>query len=188
MIKAADLKKGMVVSLEGRLCQARDIEVKSPSARGAATLYKVRFVDIRGGAKVEQTYKGDDTLEDVALERRAIQFSYLDGDQVNFMDAENYELYTLDKEALAEQLRFISEGLEGMMALLVDGQVISVELPASVDLEIVETAPSIKGASVTGRTKTAVLSTGLEVQVPEYLGTGERVKVNTGTGKYMSRA
>lgn len=188
MLKAGDLKKGMVVAIDGQLYQARDIEVKSPSARGAATLYKVRFYNVKNGAKLEQTFKGDDSLDEVILERRPAQFSYVDGDMVNFMDSENFEIYTLDMDTLSEQMKFISEGLDGLMALLVEGAVIGFELPASVDLEITDTSPSMRGASVTGRTKTAVLSTGLEVQVPEYLETGERIKVNTSTGKYMSRA
>ena len=107
---------------------------------------------------------------------------------ITFMDTKNYSQYTLGADALEEQLAYMTEDLEGMIALLVDGQVVGVELPQTVLLEITETAPGIKGASASARTKPATLSTGLEIQVPEYLETGERVKVNTTNGKFISRA
>jgi elongation factor P len=107
---------------------------------------------------------------------------------VTFMDIENYSQYTLSAEALEDQTDYMTEELEGMIALLVDGEIVGVELPANVTLEIVETAPGIKGSSATARTKAATLSTGLEVQVPEYLESGERIKVNTTNGKFVSRA
>lgn len=188
MPKASELKKGSVVAINDQLFQVRDIEVKSPSARGASTLYKVKYAGIRTGQKLEETYKGDDYIADVDLMKRPVQFSFIDGDMYNFMDKENYEIYMIDAESLQGQTKYIHEGLDDIMALLVDGQIIAVELPASVELEVVDTAPAMKGSTVTGRTKTAVLSTGLEVQVPEYLSTGEKVKINTVTGKFMSRA
>ncbi len=188
MIKGADLKKGMAVNVSGQLCLVRDIEVKSPSARGASTLYKVKFASVQTGQKVEVTYKGDDIVEEANLVKRPVQFSYIEDTTYYFMDTENYEQYGLDREVLENQLWYLTESLEGIVALLVDGVIIGIELPSSVALEIMETAPAIKGASVTGRTKTAVVSTGLEVQVPEYLVTGEHIKINTTSGKYMSRA
>ena len=94
----------------------------------------------------------------------------------------------MHKDELDEQLGYISEGLEGMTALIMDDAILGIELPVSVAMQVVDTAPGIKGASASSRTKTARLSTGLEIQVPEYLETGEMVKVNTSTGKFMSRA
>ena len=104
------------------------------------------------------------------------------------MDSEDYSQYTLNADVLEEQAGYMTEDLEGMIALLVDGQVVGVELPQTVVLEITDTAPGIKGASATSRTKPATLSTGLEVHVPEYLETGEHIKVNTANAKFVSRA
>ena len=105
-----------------------------------------------------------------------------------FMNSEDYTPYNLDREEIADQIGYLTEGLEGIVALLVDDTVLAIELPGSVVLSVVETAPSIKGATAAGRTKTAKLSTGIEVQVPEYLENDELIKVNTETGKFMSRA
>jgi elongation factor P len=104
------------------------------------------------------------------------------------MDAEDYSQYMLDEKDLGEQAGYLIEGIDDIMALLVDSKIVGIELPPAVNLEIIETAPSIKGASATGRTKPARLSTGIEVQVPEYLSAGEIIRVNTETGKFMSRA
>jgi elongation factor P len=104
------------------------------------------------------------------------------------MNMEDYTQYTLSREDVEDQVAYLTEGLEGIVALLIDDGVLGIELPSSVVLAIVETAPSIKGATASGRTKTARLATGLEVQVPEYLEPDELVKINTDTGKFMSRA
>ena len=188
MPKASELKKGAVVEMDGEVYVVRQLETKSPSSRGAVTLYKVRFQNVRTKQKRDETFRGDDTVQNVAFEKRAVQYSYQDGDIYYFMDNEDYTQYGLDAESLEDQRPYLTESLEGIALLLVDGAVIALELPQAVDLEIVDTAPAIKGASASARTKTAVLSTGLEVQVPEYLAVGEVVRVNTATGKYMSRS
>lgn len=188
MPKAAELKKGMVVEIKGMPHVVKQLEAKSPSSRGASTLYKVRFTNLQTGQKLDESYKGDDFIKDADCLRTEVQFSYVDGELYTFMNLDDYSQYALSREALEGQLEYLSEGLEGITALLMDGEVLGIELPQSVNLSIVETAPGIKGASATGRTKPALLSTGLEVQVPEYLESGERIKVNTLTGKYMSRA
>jgi len=104
------------------------------------------------------------------------------------MNMDDYSQYSLNQADLEGKIEFLSEGLEGIVALLIDDTILGVELPSSVALEILDTAAGVKSASVTSRTKTARLSTGVEIQVPEYLETGEMIKVNTETGKYMSRA
>jgi elongation factor P len=101
---------------------------------------------------------------------------------------DDYSQYNLGTEELEGKIEFLTEGLEGIVALLIDDTILGIELPSSVILAIVETAPGIKSASATSRTKTAKLTTGVEIQVPEYLERGELIKVNTETGKYMSRA
>ncbi|NOR20719.1 MAG: elongation factor P-like protein YeiP [Xanthomonadales bacterium] len=187
MPKASDIKKGSVVELDGEVYIARQIDIRNPSARGASTLYKIRFFSVRDGKKLEQTLKGDDFVKDGDLTRRSIQFSYSEGDMVTFMDSEDFSQYTLNADALTGQSPYMTEDLEGMIALIVDGQIVGVEIPQAVVLEITQTDPGIKTASVSARTKPATLSTGLEIQVPEYLESGEQVKVNTSNGKYISR-
>lgn len=188
MAYARDLKKGHIVQIDQQYYLVRNVDTKSPSARGASTLYKIRFSSVPGGQKMEQTCTGDDQFPDVDLMRRTVSFLYREGDEFTFMDSEDYSQYLVNSSTIEEQLLYLSDGMEGLTALLVEGQLLAIELPTSIALEIVDTSPAIKGASAAARTKTARLSTGLEVQVPEYLSTGEVIKVNTETGKFMSRA
>lgn len=188
MPKACNLQKGQIVQINGQPYQAKQIDVQTPSARGANTLYKVRFAAVPSGQKLDQTYKGNDFLEEIDMERRPVSFLYQDQAMYTFMDTENFEQHTLSEESLDEKARWLTDGLEGITALLIDGNVLSIELPSSVDLEIVDTAPAIKGATATNRNKAAVLSNGVTVQVPEYMTVGEVVRVNTDTGKFMGRA
>ncbi|MEJ2444072.1 MAG: elongation factor P-like protein YeiP [Exilibacterium sp.] len=187
MPKASELKKGVIVEINGAPHIVKQVEAKSPSSRGAATLYKVRFTNLQTKQKFDQSYKGDDVLKEADCARVPVQYSYQDGDSYTFMNMEDYSQYEMDGEELEGLTPYLVEGLEGITALLVDGALLGIELPQSVVLEVTETAPGIKGATATGRTKPALLSTGLEVQVPEYLEPGEMVKVNTLTGKFMSR-
>jgi elongation factor P len=188
VLKASNLKKGNIVRLNGQPYQVKQLEVQTPAARGANTLYKVRLAAIPSGQKLDQTFKGTDTLEEMELERRPVSFLFRERDLYTFMDLENYEQYTLSEGNLEDQRQWLNEGLEGLTALLLNGHIIAVELPVAVTLEIVETAPVIKGATAMNRNKPAQLSNGVTVQVPEYLSAGEMVRVNTDTGKFMSRA
>ncbi|MFH1985467.1 MAG: elongation factor P-like protein YeiP [Pseudomonadota bacterium] len=188
MPKACNVKKGNIININGAPYQVKQIDVQTPSARGANTLYKIRFSGVTTGQKLDQTYKGNDMLEELALDRRAVSYIFKDASGYTFMDAASFEQYTLSEESLEGQLLWLTEGQEDLTALLLDGRVLCIELPATVDLEVVETAPGIKGATATNRNKPAVLANGHTVMVPEYLETGEVVRVNTETGKYMSRA
>ncbi len=188
MAKASDFKKGMVLEVNGAPHIVRQVEARSPSSRGAATLYKVRLNNLITKQKLDLSLKGDDQYPDSDCERAEVQFSYNDGDEYFFMRLDDYSQYGIQQADIADELGYITDGLEGIVALIVNGAMAAIELPASVALEIVETSPGIKGASAAARTKPATLSTGLEVQVPEYLEPGEIIKVNTSTGKYMSRA
>jgi elongation factor P len=162
--------------------------VQSPSSRSGSTLYKVRGHDILTRQKVEARYKGDENVQTVEFSRRPVLFLYRDVDGCTFMDKENYEQYTLAAEALEDELKYLSDNLDGILAMISDDTVLGIELPATVTLEIHDTAPGMRTASSSARTKPATLSTGLVVQVPEYLAPGETIKVNTGTGEYVSRA
>jgi elongation factor P len=185
--KASELKKGSVVDINGVAHVVKQVEVRNPSSRGASTLYKVRFTNLKTGQKLDESLKGDDFFKDADLVRAKVQFSYIDGDNYIFMNMEDYTQYSLSNEELEGKIGYLTEGLEGIVALLIDDAILGIELPSSVVLAIVETAPAIKGATATGRTKTARLTTGVEVQVPEYLEADELIKVNTETGKFMSR-
>lgn len=188
MPKASELKRGMVVEISGIPHIVKQFEAKSPSSRGASTLYKVRFNNLKTGQKLDESYKGEDMLKDADCVRVQVQFSYVDGDSYTFMNMDDFSQYSLNRDEIEDQIGYLSEGLEGIFALIMDEQILSIELPQSVSLEIIETAPGIKGATATGRTKPAILSTGLEIQVPEYLEPEEVVKVNTTNAKFMSRA
>ena len=188
MLKASHMKKGQIVKINGQPYQAKHIDVQMPSARGANTLYKVRFAAIPSGQKLEQTLKGNDVFEEMDLERRPVNFLYRDKAFYTFMDAESYEQYTLNEAVIDSQIQWLDEGLEGITALLLNGEILAIELPASVVVEITETVPVVKGATVTNRNKPAVISNGTKVMVPEHFAVGEKIRVNTDTGKYMSRA
>ncbi|EEF80981.1 elongation factor P-like protein EfpL [Methylophaga thiooxydans] len=188
MPKASELKRGMVVELVNEPYVVKDIEIRNPSSRGAATLYKVRFNHLKNKQKRDESLKGEDFLKEVDCERKLIQFSYQDGDSFVFMDNETFEQYAVNGEDIKDELGYISDGLDNLVAVLLEQQLIAIELPASVNLTIIETSPGIKGATAAARTKPATLSTGIEVQVPEYIENGEVIKVNTTTGKFMSRA
>ncbi|MEB5864426.1 elongation factor P-like protein YeiP, partial [Pseudomonas aeruginosa] len=189
MPRANEIKKGMVLNYNGKLLLVKDIDIQSPTARGAATLYKMRFSDVRTGLKVEERFKGDDIVDTVTLTRRYVDFSYVDGNEYVFMDKEDYTPYTFTKDQIEEELLFMPEGgMPDMQVLTWDGQLLALELPQTVDLEIVETAPGIKGASASARNKPATLSTGLVIQVPEYLSPGEKIRIHIEERRYMGRA
>ena len=188
MPKVNELKRGQIIEINDVPHVVKTIECKSPSSRGAATLYKIRFNNLVTGQKLDESYKADDVVKEADCQKVKVQYSYLDGDDVVFMDVEDYSQYSLSTEELDEDMKYLTEGLEGITALLSDGNILGVELPQVVEMEVTETDPCIKGASATGRTKPARFATGLEIQVPEYLDSGEVVKINTTTGKFMSRA
>ncbi|MBC9130079.1 elongation factor P-like protein YeiP [Frischella sp. Ac48] len=189
MAKANEVKRGDAISYNGKLLLVKDIEVQSPSARGASTLYKMRFSDVKTGLKVEERFKGDDILDTIELSRRPVTFSYIDGDEYVFMDDEDFTPYSFKQDQIEDELLFIPEGgIPGIQVLTVDGQIIALELPQTVELQIIETNPGIKGASASARTKPAKLTTGLTVQVPEYINNGEKIKIHVVERRFMSRA
>jgi elongation factor P len=178
----------MVLDINGIPCVVRKIDVRNPSSRGASTLYKIRFSNIQTGQKIDETLKGDDFFKEADCQRVNVQYSYNDGDSYTFMNMDDYSQYALNREDIEDQLAYLTEGLEGITALLIAGEIKAIELPVTIAFTIEDTPPAIKGSSAANRTKTARLNTGLEIQVPEYLATGDVIKVNTLTGKFMSRA
>ncbi|WP_428776154.1 elongation factor P-like protein YeiP [Vibrio sp.] len=188
MPKASELKKGFAIESNGKTLLIKDIEVTTPGGRGGAKIYKLRCTDLNTGARVDERYKSDDVLETVEMNKRNVSFSYVDGDEYIFMDNEDYSQFTFKQDDIADELLFITEEIQGLQVVLVNGSAVAIELPSSVELVIEETDPSIKGASASARTKPARFSTGLVVQVPEYIATGDRIVVNTTERKYMNRA
>jgi len=188
MPKANELKCGMIVEVNNEPYAVKSIDVRNPSSRGASTLYKIRFNHLKTKQKRDETLKGDDFLKDLDCERVKLQYSYQDGDSYTFMNLDSYDQYTVDNENIEDQIKYLSEGLESIVGILLDSTLVAIELPTSVSLQITDTAPGLKSASATSRTKPAILSTGMEIQVPEYIDNGEVVKINTTTGKFLSRA
>ncbi|MFK7886091.1 MAG: elongation factor P-like protein YeiP [Gammaproteobacteria bacterium] len=188
MPKASDVKRGNIVRFKDRVCAIRKIDIRTPSSRGSNTLYKMRLQDVQTRQNIDETFKGDDMLGDADLIRRQSSYSYFDGELYVFMDDEDYTQYSFNAEDLEGQTMYLNDGLTDILVMLIDGNPVGIALPTSVELEIVETAPAMKGGTVTKRSKPATLAGGLEVQIPEYLAQGEIIKVNTETGEYMSRA
>jgi elongation factor P len=188
MPRASELKRGHVIALGGIPHVVDDLSIQTPSARGGASLYKFRFRNLVTRQKEDRTLKGDDLLDSVSVERCPVQLSYRQGDAVVFMDLEDFSEYAVNTDDIEEQSRYLTEGMEDIVALVSDGRVLTIELPDVAELAITACDPSVRGASATARTKPATLSTGLVVQVPEYLSQGEVIRVDTRTGKFLSRA
>ena len=148
----------------------------------------VQYGEQPGGQKLDLSLRADDDLPELDLTRRAATYSYKDGDNFVFMDAEDYTQYLLGPDLVGDQAGYVTEGLEGCFVMLRDEQPISLQLPAQVVLEVIDTAPELRGATATKRPKPAKLSTGIEIQVPEYIVVGEKVRVSTETGEFAGRA
>ena len=188
MIKAADLKKSSVIDIDGTPHVIENISSQSPTARGGGTIYKVRYRNVSTKAKVDKTYRADDALQETSFDTQEVSYDYKNGDRYAFMDLETYESFELTEEDIEDILPFLIEGMEGITALISDGKILALRMPDTIELEIVECPPAMKGASATSRTKPATLTTGLIVQVPEYIAPGEVIKVDTKERKFLSRA
>lgn len=187
MVPAKDFEKRMVVEIDGQPHMIEQITVQTPSARGAATLYKIAARNLKTRSRVEKAFRGTDALPESRFERRPVQYLYRDADQLVFMDETTYDQFNLNASDLEEQLRYMSENMAGLEVMVVDDEPIAIQIPDTVDLLIVETAPGVRGNSATGRTKPATLSTGFVIQVPEHLD-ATVVRVDTRTGEYLGRA
>jgi len=187
MPKASDIKRNNAIEYDGSAYIVRDIERSVPQGRAGGSLYRMRMYDVVTNRKVDETFKDSDMLNLADLIRRPATFSYSDGDEYVFMDSEDYSSYSLNKDAIEEELPFISEDIQGLMVLILNDAPVALDLPSTVELVITETDPSLKGGSATARTKPATLSTGLVVQVPEHISTGDRIKINVEERKFTGR-
>jgi elongation factor P len=181
-MKACDIKKGNGVY------QIRDIERSSPQGRGGNVRFRFVMYSIPGGIKLDSSFDGDDELREVDMSRRQVTYSYKDGDAFVFLDDEDYTPYMLDADVIGEAAGYIVDDLTGIYVQLIEDAPVAIQLPQSVAMEVIETPPELKGGTATKRPKPAKLSTGIEIMVPEYIGTGEKVWVNTTTGEFGGRA
>ena len=187
-MRAAEIKRGNVVEYDGRVYQVRDIERSAPQGRGGNVTYRFIMYSVPGAQKLDVSLRAEDDLKETELTRRAVTYSYKDGDAYVFMDSEDYAQYILDAAVVGDASGYIAEGIEGCYVQLIDDSPVALQLPPTVTLEVIETAPELKGATATKRPKPARLSTGIEIQVPEYVTNGERILVNTATGEFSGRA
>ena len=185
---AKDIKPGAVVNYQDAPCIIETISVQSPSARGAATMYKYRARNLLTKQKVDIVLRGGESLDEADFERRAVKFMYADASHMHFLDEADYNQYSLPAADIADEARFLTAELEGVQSLIYNGECVGLQLPTVVELKVTQCDPGIRGNSATSRTKPATLETGLVVQVPEYLSEGEIVKVDTRSGAYLSRA
>ncbi|WP_417225059.1 elongation factor P-like protein YeiP [Amphritea sp.] len=188
MPKASEIKRNAAIDINGEAYIVRDIERSVPQGRAGGSLYRMRMYNVATNAKIDETFKDSDMLTLADLTRRAVTFSYSDGDEYVFMDSEDYSSYSMNKENIEDELMFITDDLQGLHVMIVNDAPVALDLPGIVELEITETDPSIKGGSATARTKPATLSTGLVIQVPEHISTGDRIKVNVEERKFTGRA
>ena len=187
-MKAYDIKKGNVVEHNGGVYQVRDIERSSPQGRGGNVKYRFTMYSVPGGSKLDLSCGAEDELKEVELSRRQATYSYKDGEAFVFLDDEDYTPYTLDADAVGDAAGYIVDDLTGIYVQLIEDAPVAIQLPQSVAIEVVETPPELKGGTATKRPKPAKLSTGIEIMVPEYIGNGEKVWVNTTTGEFAGRA
>ena len=188
MPKACDLKRGSIVSIDGAPHAVESLKISSPTARGSSSLYHFRLRNLSTKNKLDKHCKGDEMFVDCQFQRKPIQFSYTHGDVHTFMDLEDYSEIAFNAEDIQEELQYITEEMDGISALISDGKVFGIELPPVAELQISQCDPSMRGASATARTKPATMSTGLIVQVPEYLAPEEIIRVDTRTGDFLGRA
>jgi elongation factor P len=187
-MQAKEISTGAIVVYEGEPVIIESLKVQTPSARGAATLYKYRGRNLVTKEKLDFVLKGGDSLEEADFQKRAVTVMYADPTHLHLLDNENYNQYALELEAIEWERNFLIDGCQGLFALLYNDQCVGLQLPTTLELTVTQCDPGVRGNSATSRAKPATLETGFVIQVPEYLKEGERVKVDTRTGEFLSRA
>jgi len=183
-ISTNDLKNGMALNLPEGLMTVIEFQHVKPGKGGAFVRTKLR--NYRTGAVFERTYRADEKLALAIIDKKEMQYLYRDADAYTFMDNESYEQIGVTPAALGEATKYLKEG-DMVILPTYQGEVVGVELPASVELEVTQTDPGVQGDRVSGAKKPATLETGAVVQVPLFVETGDRVKVDTRTGEYLTR-
>ncbi len=185
MASTNDLKNGMVLKLEGgQLWSVVEFQHVKPG-KGPAFV-RTKLKNVRSGKIVDKTFNAGVKVDTATVDRRDMQFSYMDGDYFVFMDMETYDQLHIDRQTVGDAANFLVEGFEATVAQH-EGEVLYVELPASVELTVTQTDPGFKGDTATGGTKPATLETGLTVNVPLFVNVGDQLKIDTRTGEYIER-
>ena len=180
-------KSGSVISVNNVPHIVENVEKHTPSARGAATIYKIRCRSLIDQTKTDLSCKGEDNYPEPDFRKAEVQYLYKEGDHYVFMDLESYDQYELSKEAIGDDRFYLVENMEGIKALILEERMVGLNLPDVVEQKLVECDSAIKGQSATNRGKSATTETGLVIQVPEYMSAGETVKIETSTGKFLGR-
>lgn len=186
MINSSDMKRGVLLDLDGAPWEIIDCQFQTPSARGASTLTKIKIRNLKNGLVQSKTYRGGEMVPTADCERRKVQYLYKDGEGFVFMDMETYDQFTLSADVIGDAAGYLLDGME-VRSLLYNGTVINVELPLVVELKVVETSPAIKGATAQAQLKPATLETGVKVMVPPYLTEGEIIRVDTRENRFVGR-
>ncbi|MET8506751.1 elongation factor P [Streptomyces sp. NPDC015232] len=185
MASTNDLKNGMVLKLEGgQLWSVVEFQHVKPG-KGPAFV-RTKLKNVLSGKVVDKTFNAGVKVETANVDKRDMQFSYMDGDYFVFMDLDTYDQLHIDRKVVGDAANFLVEGFTALVAQN-EGQVLYVELPAAVELTIAETEPGVQGDRSTGGTKPATLETGHQIQVPLFITTGEKIKVDTRTSDYLGR-
>lgn len=185
MVSTNSLKKGMTLDLDGELWQVVQHQHHKPGKGQAVVRTKLKSVE--SGKVVERTFRSAEDVPQAILRARSFQLLYRQGEDYVFMDTETYEQRLVPPEVLGDRARYVVEG-QTIEVELHDNQIVTVSLPAAVELEVTETDPGLAGDTATSATKPATLETGLEVKVPLFVEEGDLLKIDTRTGEYLSRA
>ncbi len=185
MISVNDFKTGVTVELEGQVYTVVDFQHVKPG-KGAAFV-RAKLKNVKSGGVVEKTFRGGEKLHRAHLDKRGMQYLYMDGDGYVFMDNDNYEQITISRSDMGDGVKWLLENMT-IMVLLYNGAIMGIELPNFVELLVVDTEPGVKGDTATGASKAAKLESGASVQVPLFINTGDRLRIDTRTGEYMERA
>ena len=185
MVSAGDFKNGITVQMDNGIWQIIEFQHVKPG-KGAAFV-RTKMKNIVSGGVVEKTFRPTEKLELAHIDRKEYQYLYSDGDLYNFMNTETYDQIALSADQVGDSLKFVKEN-EMVKLCSHDGNVFAIEPPISVELEVTDTEPGFKGDTATGATKPATLETGAQINVPLFVSTGDRVKIDTRTGEYLSRA
>jgi elongation factor P len=183
-IKASDIRKGMVVNMDGNNFVVVDFAHRTPGNLRAFVQAKLK--NMANGTTIEKRLRSDEQLEVPFVESRDFEYLYSAGDEHVFMDVETYDQLHFDPDIIGDSMLYLLPNTR-VMVKYIDDKPVSIELPASVDLTVTDTPPAIKGATVTNQYKDATLETGLKVQVPPFIGPGEKIRVDTRSGEYVER-
>ena len=182
---ATQIRRGMVLVFEGQPC--RVIEFRHHTPGNLRAMVQAKLKNLRTGSSFEHRFRAADSIEKADMETHDLEFLYQGGDTYHFMNVENYDQLEMDEEALGDNAQWMQPGMR-IVAEYYDGKPIGIQLPASLTFEIVETAPVMKTATKNASSKPAKLENGAMINVPEFISTGERVRVNPATGEYLDRA